>query len=116
MAEVFHTDEFENWYLDLSGDDADAVAISVDRLEQMGVNLPYPHSSSIEGSRYALRELRIKAGRSPLRVFYAFDPHRDAVLLMGGDKSGDKTFYERSVKKAETIWETYLQELREEAH
>lgn len=49
-------------------------------------------------------------GRSPLRVIYAFDPRRQAVLLIGGDKSGSKTFYERTIPKAEVIWEQYLAE------
>jgi hypothetical protein len=31
----------------------------------------------------------------PIRVFYAFDPRRTAVLLMGGDKTGDGRFYEQ---------------------
>jgi hypothetical protein len=113
MIEVYHTDEFESWYLELSDNEADSVTISIERLEQMGLNLPYPHSSAIEGSKYAIRELRIKAGRSPLRVFYAFDPSRDAILLIGGDKSNDKNFYERYVKKAEAIWREYLRERME---
>lgn len=46
----------------------------------------------------------------PLRVFYAFDPRRQAVLLLGGDKTGDKRFYKAFVPKAERIWEGYLAE------
>jgi len=45
-----------------------------------------------------------------LRVLYAFDPRRQAVLLIGGDKTGDGRFYERMVPKAEAIWEQYLRE------
>jgi Phage derived protein Gp49-like (DUF891) len=45
-----------------------------------------------------------------LRVFYAFDPDRQAVLLMGGDKTGDPRFYEEQVPRAEAIWELYLRE------
>ena len=45
----------------LADSDADAVTISVERLEQLGVALGYPHSSEIRGSAYALRELRIAA-------------------------------------------------------
>ena len=87
--------------------------MAVERLEQMGVGLPFPHSSSIAGCRYAVRELRPKAGASPLRVFYAFDPRRDAVLLLGGNKSGDNRFYEVYIRKVEQIWEQYLEELGE---
>jgi len=52
----------------------------------------------------------VQAGGRPLRVFYAFDPRRDAVLLIGGDKTGNGRFYERMVPVAERIWEQYLAE------
>ncbi len=106
--EILATDECRDWYLALAETDADAVTISVERLEQLGVALPYPHSSEIRGSAYALRELRIAAGHSPLRVFYAFDPRRDAVLLLGGSKAGNKRFYRELIPRAEAIWQDYL--------
>ena len=102
-------DEFRDWYLGLSNAEADSVTISVERLEQLGVALPFPHSSEIRGSTYALRELRIAAGHSPLRVFYAFDPRRKAVLLLGGSKAGNKRFYRDFVPRAEATWERYLE-------
>jgi hypothetical protein len=54
--------------------------------------------------------LRIQSGGKPLRVFYAFDPARQAVLLLGGDKTGDKRFYMKIVPIVEAIWEDYLTE------
>ncbi|MHB8417817.1 MAG: type II toxin-antitoxin system RelE/ParE family toxin [Myxococcales bacterium] len=45
-----------------------------------------------------------------MRIFYAFDPKRDAVLLIGGDKTGAGRFYERMAPTAERIWEQYLEE------
>jgi hypothetical protein len=113
MVEVLATDPFRDWYFELSDADADAVTLSVERLEQLGVALPFPYSSKVEGSRYALRELRIAAGRSPIRVFYAFDPRRNAVLLLGGSKAGTKRFYKEQIPPAERIWERYLEELEE---
>jgi hypothetical protein len=91
----------------------EAVGYSVGLLEARGVALRFPHSSAIEGSRYALRELRVQAGGRPLRIFYAFDPERDAVLLIGGDKTGDDRFYERMVARSEDVWRRYLEELNE---
>lgn len=113
MAEVLATDEFRDWYLGLSEAEADSVAVSVERLEQLGIALSYPHSSAIRGTAASLRELRIAAGRSPLRVFYAFDPRRDAVLLLGGNKTGNKRFYRELVPKVESIWERYLKDTKE---
>jgi hypothetical protein len=108
MVEVLGTAEFEEWFLDLNANDSRAVARGVGLLEAKGTALGFPHCSAIEGSRYALRELRIQSAGHPLRIFYAFDPKRQAVLLLGGDKTGDERFYQRMVPKAETIWEQYL--------
>ena len=83
----------------------------VDLLEARGVRLPFPYSSDIKGAKYALRELRVQSGGRPLRVLYAFDPRRQAVLLLGADKTGlsDKIFYATYVPRSEAIWEEYLQ-------
>ncbi len=102
------TDEFLGWYRGLDDGDTDAVMRVVGLLEARGTGLGFPYSSAISRSRYALRELRIQSAGRPLRVFYAFDPQRDAVLLIGGDKTGDDRFYERMVPVAEAIWEDYL--------
>jgi hypothetical protein len=59
---------------------------------------------------FALRELRVQSNGRPLRVFYAFDPARQAVLLIGGDKTGDNRFYENMNPQAERIWKEYLDE------
>jgi hypothetical protein len=57
------------------------------------------------------RELRPKRGASPLRVLYAFDPRREAVVLLGGNKAKEASFYRRAIARAETPWEVHLQEL-----
>jgi hypothetical protein len=78
--------------------------------EARGLALGFPRSSAIKGSSFALRELRIQSQGRPLRVFYAFDPARQAVVLIGGDKTGDGRFYERMVPVAERIWKECLDE------
>jgi hypothetical protein len=84
-------------------------------LEQRGPNLPFPYSSGINGSRHArMRELRVQSGGKPLRVFYAFDPRRSAILLIGGDKTGDKRFYERMIPVADDLYDEHLAELEKE--
>ena len=93
-----------------------AVAASVGRLEAFGVRLGFPPSSQIKGARHALRELRVQSGGRPLRVFYVFDPKRDAVLLLGGNKTGDDRFYETMVPKADAIFEVYLAEQKAGHH
>lgn len=108
MVETVATDEFEAWFMGLDTKDANAVDRVVGLLVQMGVTLRFPYTSAITGSRHALRELRIQSGGSPIRVFYVFDPERQAVLLIGGDKTGDNRFYEEMVPRADQIFDDYL--------
>nr|WP_217277614.1 type II toxin-antitoxin system RelE/ParE family toxin [Corallococcus exiguus] len=108
--EVFGTDEFRDWFLALDEETARSVDHGVELLAAKGVTLGFPYCSQIKGSSQPLRELRIQSGGHPLRVFYAFDPERNGVLLLGGDKTGDKRFYERMIPQAEKIWLRYLWE------
>jgi hypothetical protein len=109
-TEVMMTDEFEDWYKSLSEAEQDKVATSVKQLEERGVTLGHPATSAINGASFAMRELRTQVKGDPLRTFYAFDPSRQAVLLIGGDKTGDDRFYERMVPTAEKLWNAYLEE------
>ena len=61
-----------------------------------------------------MRELRVQSGGRPLRVFYAFDPRRSAILLIGGDKTGDDRFYEQMVPIADQLYDVYIAEIRKE--
>jgi hypothetical protein len=110
MVEVIATDEFKAWYTDLDDAAGDDVDVAVELLETLGVRLGYPRSSEIKGASFPLRELRIQSQGRPLRVFYAFDPKRQAVLVLGGDKTGDDRFYQTMVPLCERIWKEYLDE------
>jgi hypothetical protein len=61
-----------------------------------------------------MRELRIQHKGRPLRVLYAFDPRRVAILLIGGDKTGDDRWYETFVPVADRLYERHLAQLRKE--
>ena len=108
VTEVLVSDEFKSWYEHLSLEEQESVFRVVALLEGRGVSLGHPYSSAIESSSLALRELRIQHQGRPYRVLYAFDPERQAVLLLGGDKIGRDRFYEEYVPKAEAIWGRYL--------
>jgi hypothetical protein len=110
VVEVVVTDEFGDWYAELQDGHRESVIHSVGLLEQMGTQLPFPHSSDLKGSRYALRELRVKAQGAQIRIAYAFDPARNAVLVLGGAKVGDDRFYRWFIPQAEGVWEEYLKE------
>lgn len=112
---VEYTDEFGGWYATLIDAVQDDVARVVGLLEVKGPHLPFPHSSGITGSRHDhMRELRIQSGGEPYRVFYAFDPRRSAILLIGGNKTGDDRFYEIMIPVADRLYDDYLAEIRKE--
>jgi hypothetical protein len=113
--EVEGTREFENWFTDLSREEREDVVTVVDLLEARGPRLRFPYSSAIRRSRHGhMRELRIQHAGRPYRVLYAFDPRRSAILLLGGDKTGDERWYERHVPIADRLYDEYLQELKDE--
>ncbi len=112
---VEHTNEFELWFDSLSSSEQEDVYASGLLLEQRGPNLRHPMSSGIKGSRHShMRELRVQSGGKPLRIFYAFDPRRAAILLIGGDKTGDDRFYVNLVPVADNLYDMHLQELEQE--
>jgi hypothetical protein len=88
------------------------VLITVRLLQEVGPMLRMPHSSGIEMSRHThMRELRIQHEGRPYRVLYAFDPRRVALLLIGGDKTGNNRWYEEYVPRADDIYDQHLREL-----
>jgi len=115
MWEVEYTNEFEEWWESLNEAEQNAVAYSVRLLQSEGTLLKFPYSSDVKQSRHRnMRELRSQYAGKPYRTFYAFDPRRIAILLIGGDKTGDDRFYEEMIPKADRIYDEYLREIQEE--
>lgn len=111
--EVEYTDEFGEWWDRLDESEREAVTACVGLLECRGPQLPFPYSSSVSGSRHAhMRELRIQHQGRPYRVFYAFDPRRAAILLIGGDKTGQDRFYDELVPLADRLYDEHLDEIQ----
>ncbi|MNE49293.1 hypothetical protein D3C80_1438010 [compost metagenome] len=113
--DVEYTDEFGEWWEGLSADEQESVAVSVHLLEDRGPSLGFPHSSGINGSRHShMRELRTQHDGRPLRTLYAFDPRRSAILLIGGDKTGDDRWYDLNIPIADRLYDEHLDQLRKE--
>jgi hypothetical protein len=109
---VLFTDEFGRWWDGLTMEEQDAVDRVVRLLEARGTALGFPYSSGIASSAYPhMREMRIQYSGEPYRVLYAFDPKRDAVLLLGGVKTGQERWYEIHVPIADRIYQEYLKEI-----
>ncbi len=109
MWEVEYTDEFGEWWNTLTQIEQIKVDVYVRLLEKLGPGLHHPYSSGINGSRHShIRELRIPIKGKPYRVLYAFDPLRTAILLIGGNKSGSKTWYNKHIAIAEKLYDDHL--------
>jgi hypothetical protein len=107
------TDEFENWWKSLDEKARDAVDVVVAMLEEQGPRLSFPYSSAIRGSRQGgLPELRIQHRGRPLRILYAFDRRRVAILLLGDEKSGSKRWYRTAIPRAERLFGRHVAQLK----
>jgi hypothetical protein len=115
--EIEFTDQFEVWYLGLTEEQAGAVDGRVDLVMERGPVLGRPVVDGIKGSRHHnMKELRCSKDGA-LRVLFVFDPLRNAILLLGGNKSEDSawaTWYQTAVPQADDLYDDHLQELREE--
>lgn len=112
--EVEYTDEFGAWYEELGQDDQYSIVAAVDLLEESGPGLGRPLVDTIKGSRHPkMKELRPLGGN--VRVLFAFDPRRTAILLIGGDKTNRwTTWYEDTIPIADRLYDEHLRTLKEE--
>jgi hypothetical protein len=113
--DVEYTDEFGAWWAQFTDAEHESLAASVGLLESYGPHLRFPHTSGINGSRHPhMRELRIQHAGRPYRVLFAFDPRRSAILLIGGDKTGNPRWYDDNVPLADHLYDVHLQALIKE--
>ena len=113
--EVEYTEEFREWWIELTPRQRDSVESKVDMLSRRGPDLDYPHTSAIHGSRHShMREIRVQSGGRQIRIFYAMDPRCTSILLIGGDKTANDRFYEEYMPIADRLYDEYLEELRME--
>jgi len=109
---VEYTNEFERWWETLSEAEQVDIDAVVRLLEARGPQLPFPYSSGVNRSRHGrMRELRIQHVGMPYRILYAFDPRRVAILLLGGNKTGDDGWYDRFVPLADDLYDEHLVEI-----
>lgn len=108
--DVILLEEVERWYFSLDGDAIAAVTGAIDLLELEGTTLGRPTVDKVNGSKFhSMKELR-PAGTS-IRILFIFDPLRQAILLLGGDKAGNwKTWYVKNIPIAERRYENWLEE------
>jgi hypothetical protein len=112
--EVEYTDQFGEWWDTLAEEEQEAVTAAINVLERRGPALGRPLVDTIKQSRHKnMKELIPPA--SDIRVLFAFDPRRAAILLIGGDKSGEwSAWYDRMVPVADDLFDEHLRELESE--
>lgn len=114
--EVELHNEVDHWFMSLCAADpvsADRVEAAIDVLSRVGPGLGRPLADRIKRSRlHNLKELRpASAGASEIRILFAFDPARRAILLVAGDKAGNwKRWYDVNIPIAEARYEEHLKE------
>lgn len=108
--------EFEKEFGDLPETVQTELIARAKLLQDTGPDLGRPNVDTLEGSKHAnMKELRFKADNGVWRVAFAFDPARNGIILVAGDKSGvsQKRFYKTLIKKADDRFDAHLALLKE---
>ena len=112
MWTVTTTAVFDQWFADdLSDDEREEVTAVVNLLKLFGPMLKRPHADTIKGSKHKnMKELRAKTSASELRIAFAFDTERTAILLAGGNKAGvgQRAFYAQLIDRADRLFAAHL--------
>jgi hypothetical protein len=112
--EVQYTDQFDDWWEDLSEEEQVLITAAVEVLQEDGPALRRPLVDVIKQSRHANMKELVPPSTN-IRVLFAFDPKRNAILLIGGDKTGDwNDWYDRMVPVADDLYDDHLKELAQE--
>ncbi len=105
------------WLASLDNDSREQVVAAIELLEDRGPQLGRPIVDTVSSSRHRnMKELRPgSSGRTELRILFAFDPVREAIMLIAGDKSGSwKRWYARNIPRADDLFDEHLRRLKGE--
>jgi len=108
---VAHHEAFDPEYNALSETVQDELLAITALLEIYGPQLSRPHADTLSGSRHTnMKELRFKADNGVWRIAFAFDPKRQAILLIAGNKAGiaQKRFYQTLITTADKRFDKHL--------
>ena|SRR5215218_6332782 len=113
--QVEYTDEFEDWWNSLTEPEQDDIDVGVGLLRISGPHLKRPYADVVRQSRHShMKELRVQHRGRPYRILYAFDPRRCAILLIGGDKTGQGRWYDVYIPIADRLYDEHLAILKQE--
>ena len=111
--EIEVTPIYDGWFEDQPINVQDAILAHLKALAVEGPNLGRPYCDTLYGTRSGkLKELRVQVGGDPFRVLFAFDSERCAILLLGGNKRGNKRWYDIHIPKAESLFDAWEEQRR----
>jgi hypothetical protein len=104
--------DFEQWFFEQEEGVQDSILANAGLLRKLGPALGRPRVDTLTGSRLPnLKELRVQYQGDPWRILFVFDPERQAILLVGGNKRGNKRWYEKAIPLAEQRYKRHLENL-----
>ncbi len=109
MWEKERTDQLAELTTALDDDAREAILKNLIILKEIGPNLGRPYVGTIKQSRHKnMKELRAQNKMRLFRIFFVFDLDQKAILLIGGDKRGDKRFYEKMIPIADNLYNDHI--------
>ena len=112
---VIFDPDFRVWFYEQESGFQDEAFAVIKVLEESGPMLGRPRVDTLKGSSVNnLKELRVQYQGEPWRILFVFDPTRQAILLVGGNKTGNSRWYKENIPLAEIRYERYLEALEEE--
>ena len=106
---------FDAWWSECDEGLQDAITVHVRLLTAEGPQLGRPYVDTLKGSSIVnLKELRVQYQGDPYRILFVFDPRREALLLLGGNKRSSKRWYRTAIRQAEELYARHLQDLEEQ--
>lgn len=113
---VIFDPDFRIWFYQQEQGLQDEILAVIEILEESGPKLGRPRVDTIKASTFNnMKELRIQYQGEPWRILFVFDPKRQAILLVGGNKTGNKRWYKENIPIADRRYEEYLETLEEES-
>lgn len=95
---LIYLDYYENWLAEQDEELQDEAFAQLEVLKQFGPTLGRPRVDTLKDSNLAnLKELRFFFEGAPIRILFAFDPKKQGVIMLGGDKTGDKRWYRTNI-------------------
>ena len=112
---LLYLDYYADWLEAQDEDLQDEAFAQLGVLEEYGPTLGRPRVDTLYDSKLPnLKEVRFFFKGAPIRILFVFDPKQQGVIILGGDKTGDKRWYKTNIPIAEKLYAEHLEKQKEE--